>query len=210
MRKDDIKSTLDRIQPRQELIEDTIRRVNELRFKNKTSFFESFNLNFKLASAMCALFLVICVGIAAFNNGLFNDASNSPIASSDFRASDFASYYDESKITGDASDLISDARLSGGDWAVIYGVATSCYAQNDENGIYYLVQIDSPQICDHNLSNVDDYDFNSGTIAVLSTENEETVNDFLNLMSSPIFIRLRQEEVNGDVLWKIADFVPEK
>ena len=80
MKKDDLKSTLDKIQPRKELIDDTIRKANELRFsQKKSSIFDAFNFNFKFATALCALFLVVCVGIIAFNNGIFTNAGLSSI-----------------------------------------------------------------------------------------------------------------------------------
>lgn len=211
IKKDDLKSTLDKIQPRKELIDDTIRKANELRFsQKKSSIFDAFNFNFKFATAMCALFLVVCVGIIAFNNGIFTNAGLSPIASVNHRSSDITSYYNENKITGNASDLIAEAKLSGGDWVVLCGAITNCAAQKNEEGIYYSIHIDSPQICDHNLNDIDNYNFNSGTDVILKTTDNDTINTLINLMSSPMFITLQKEVKNGNTFWVIADFVPEK
>ena len=78
MNKQDIKTALNKIKPSEALIEDTIKKANELRYNDsrKRSVFSFEAFNFKLAGAVCAFAIVLTLGIFAGSNGLFTQEKN--------------------------------------------------------------------------------------------------------------------------------------
>ena len=211
MNKDDIRQALGKIQPREELVSDTIKKAYELKYSKKETPFSAFSCNFKLATTMCALALVLCIGVFAGINGLFTEPALTPASEGKARIADTDIIYNTNDNNYESvSQLISDAKHAGGEWAVIYGVINACFIQSDsDDEIHYLVQIDSIEICDHSLTDFDEYDFSSGLSARIDLNDKIKQDNFHNTLSSPIFIRMTKNS-DSDIQWKIDDYKLEK
>ena len=212
MNKQDLKAALNKIKPREELIEETIKKANELRYnesKKRSAFtFEAFN--FKLASAVCAFALVLSLGIFAGANGFFTEEKNPPIEEINFRHSEEMTEAQQKSGSSSetASMMIEEAEKANSSWAVIEGVISGCYPSptQSENKIHYFVQIDDITVCGIG-SDTSASDFEGGLVAAFDTEaGDEKFNELLNLMSSTIYVRLEADDTNKETSWKIVDF----
>ena len=213
MNKQDIKISLDKIRPSEKLIEDTIRKANEIRYnenKKRSAFtFEAFN--FKLAGAVCAFALVLSLGIFAGVNGFFTEEKNPPIEEVNFRHSEeITEAQQKSGLSSEkASFMVEEAKKENAHWAVIEGVISGCYPSNtsSENKIRYFVQIDDVNLYDFESDSLTASDFENGLVAAFDVESgDEKFNDLINLMSAPIYIRLEADNTNEETSWKIIDF----
>ena len=213
MNKQDLKATLNKIKPREELIAETITKANELRYnesKKRSAFtFEAFN--FKLAGAVCAFALVLSLGIFAGVNGFFTEEKNPPIEEINFRHSEeITEAQQKSGLSSEtASMMIEEAKKGSHNWAVIEGVISGCYPSpnSSESKIHYLVQIDDISVCDIDSDASIAFDFENGLVAAFDIEvGEEKFNELINLMSDSIYIRLEADDTNKETSWKIVDF----
>ena len=66
MKEQDLRRCFSKIKPSESLVSDTIRRINEA--GERQSARASFRFSYRLASAMCALVLVIGLGVAVLYN----------------------------------------------------------------------------------------------------------------------------------------------
>lgn len=216
MNKQDIKISLDKIRPSEKLIEDTIRKANEIRYnenKKRSAFtFEAFN--FKLAGAVCAFAIILTLGIFAGSNGFFTEEKNPPIEEVNFRHAEQITDVAKKRAmpSNAALVMVEDAKNENSAWAVIEGVVSGCYpSSSNENKTHYLVQIDDVNLYELGSDTSSPSDFENGLVAAFDTEAEaEKFNDLLNLMSSPIYIRLEKDNTNEGTDWKIVDFSPQE
>lgn len=211
MNKQDLKAALNKIKPSESLVESTLKKANELRYNNerKHSPFAFEGFNFKLAGAVCAFAIVLCLGIFAGSNGLFTVEKNPPIEEVNLRHAEEVTDAQKENIlpTDTALIMIEDAKKANSNWAVIEGVVSGSYpSSSNENKVHYLVQIDDVKLCDLADTSLAS-DFENGLVAVFDTETgDEKFNELLNLMSSPIYIRLEIDSTNEETDWKIVDF----
>ena len=212
MNKQDLKAALSKIKPSEKLIEDTIKKANELRYNEngKRSAFTFEDFNFKLAGAVCAFALVLSLGIFAGSNGFFTKEKNPPIEEINFRHSEEMTEAQQKSGSSSetASVMIEEAKKASYNWAVIEGVISGCYPSptQSENKIHYFVQIDDINVCGIG-ADTSASDFESGLVAAFDTEaGDEKFNDLINSMSATVYIRLEADNTNEETAWKIVDF----
>ena len=213
MNKQDLKAALSKIQPREALIEETLKKANELRYKEtvKRPAFAFEGFNFKLAGAVCAFALVLSLGIFAGVNGFFTEEKNPPIEEVSFRhLEEITEAQQKSELSSEkASVMVEEAKKENAHWAVIEGVISGCYPSNtsSENKIRYLVQIDDVSLYDFESDSLTATAFENGLVAAFDAESgDEKFNYLINLMSAPIYIRLEADNTNEETSWKIIDF----
>jgi hypothetical protein len=171
MERKDIKRALAKIQPSEELVDKTIKRAYEAKYTTKEGFFSSFN--FRLASTVCALTLVICIGIFAGANGFITEPD--PIAFANEKSINAETVYHQNDSDSVSySPLVEDARRAGGEWIVAYGEISAMYVEKvDEDGAHLLIQIDNIEVCDHNIEEIDELDLEFGAFAKMTIKDND-------------------------------------
>ena len=206
MEKKDIRRALAKIQPSAELVDKTVKRAYEAKYTTKEGFFSSFN--FKLASTVCALSLVICIGILAGINGFITEPDPLSLANDKTRSADTV-YHQRNADEESYAPLIEEARRAGGEWIVIYGEASATYVESvDENGTHLLVQIEGVEVCDHNLENIEALDLDFGAFARMTVKDDGILNSFLGKTAEKLFLRMYHLQTEEQVCFEIVDFLP--
>lgn len=80
MKKEELKRSLAQIKPRRELVDSTIVKIREQKYKESRgrSFSPGFSRGLRLASAFCAFVFVFCIGFAVAKNNFFDPTVKSP------------------------------------------------------------------------------------------------------------------------------------
>lgn len=206
MERKDIKRALARIRPSEELIDKTIKRAYEAKYTTKEGFFSSFN--FRLASTVCALTLIICIGILAGANGFITEPDPIALANDNSRSVQ-TPYHNDTSDAESYAPLVEEARRAGGEWIVAMGELSATYVESvDENGAHLLIQIESIEVCDHNIEEIDELDLEFGAFAKMTIKDNSLLNSFLNKTSEKLFLRMYHLNTEEELCFEIVDFLP--
>ena len=80
MKKEELKRSLAQIKPRKELVDSTIVKIREQKYRESRgrSFSPGFSKGLRLAGAFCAFVFVFCIGFAVAKNNFFDPTVKSP------------------------------------------------------------------------------------------------------------------------------------
>ena len=147
MKEQDLKRCFSKIKPSESLVSDTIRKISEA--EEKQSARASFRFSYRLASAMCALVLVIGLGVAVLYNPTMIPKSTEGESVAQMSLVSGRTAEDEVESTLPAScdtavleRMTEDAKRAGGEYAVFFGSLDGCYfggvtPEEAEDGVMY-------------------------------------------------------------------------
>ena len=216
MKKEEIFASFEKIQPDEKLIRETLDRIElqKVKQERKLSFFSA---SHKLASAMCALAIVICVGIFAGKDTLISPVEDTPdaYAPSSFALNALPKEADDEPLASEEPDdkssdaaeqagatLLSRAAELSGDWQVVQGTLDGIYFTPDENGTTKcLTAITLEKVLGFNGDSK--LSLANGCISA-STSSEV---DIASAMGSRVCVILTATEQSGETVWQINDFL---
>lgn len=216
MKKDDIKSALDKIEPSEELIQATLLKIQERKEKKSMrSFLRGFMSMpaYRYAGAFCVLALVIACGVVAFGNGGINSGEQTP-------SGIYSRNADNTCVTGDTG--INMVAFTLDDYehesaAVLKGTLKACFLSvaTEEEAADGNVASGALEIT---VSSVEDgagyatLDGAEGTSisAKIYFASQEEINTLVGLMSEEVYFSIIPEEKDGEAVWKVTDFSLEK
>lgn len=208
MRKNDLKKSLGRIQPREELVQTTLNKVNEQKDRqSRCSFNPSYSFNVRLVGALCVLVLMIGIGFVAARQMQSPDVSNP--------ASRTLGQLATTEAGTDSANIVNftsyDEYENG--WIVINGKIESLsfteLSESDKaNGAIRSCKV---KITAHGL--VDQSDNLTADLNKTSAEfeadvvfyNSDIMNRFFDQSTDEMIIRLTPGD---DGNWSIIDFKP--
>lgn len=147
MKEQDLRRCFSKIKPSERLVNDTIRKISEAEESRSTR--PAFRFSGRLASAMCALVVVLGLSVAVLYNPTMipkspegEGAAQMALASGRTVIQDTAA---EPTVSHDANVLTrmtGDAKKAGGEYAVFFGSLDGCYfgdvtAEDAERGVIY-------------------------------------------------------------------------
>ena len=147
MKEQDLRRCFSKIKPSESLVSDTIRKINEA--EQKQSARVGFRFSYRLASAVCALVLVLGLGVAVLYN-----PTMIPTAHESDSAAEMALVSDRTVIhqstaehavtpkTDILSRMVSDATKADDEYTVFFGKLDGCYFdgvkdEDAERGVIY-------------------------------------------------------------------------
>ncbi len=203
MKKKELKAALGRIQPREELVSETLAKMRKEkeRREERRSFSPAFSRGMRLASALCAFALVFCIGFVVARQGVTTPASPDgrsvvELDTSNVHTPGVASY----TLEGDQA----------GDWLIVKGSVNSLRfadveSEDAEAGALYrgLVSLTVTQIEGKSE------EFPLETImseleADILFYDTETLNFYMDIISEEMSFRLIYDD---DGNWRIADIL---
>ena len=209
MRKEELYASLARIQPSEELICSTINKINEQRLgiREKKSM-PTFAFAYRLASALCALVLVVGIALSAQpmlssdSTGDLGRNADGSLLSEGADATPAAYGIDESEMLAGVGRLQYDswAVAEGNVSAVLFGELSD--SERADGAIFKCVaQIDVSCIRDSALSDADEP---TGSInATIAFYDAESANGFISLSGEDVAFLLTEQD--GE--WIIADYI---
>lgn len=196
MREVELKETLGRIQPSEELIQTTLLKVEEQRKKKeKTVFSWMGSYGYRYAVAVCTLVLLVGIGFAT--RTMQGDVSRNP----------------QENIVG---------RSSGQEAEDMHGVQMTAYTAEDDADAVWMKGV----LCACTMCDVTAEEKNAGIVAhatLLLEQSEEStlcaemyfydeaeLEQLVTAISKELYFRLTSEERNGGTTWKVLDFSTEE
>jgi hypothetical protein len=214
MKEQDLRRCFAKIKPSESLVSDTIRRIGEA--EEKRSARSSFRFSYRLASAVCALVLVLGLGVAVLYNPMmipksYETESASPMSLVSGRNVNEGAAT-EPNVTPDSATLsrmTSDAEKSGGDYAVFFGNLDGCYfggvkVEDAERGVIYHCTL-TFTVDSSTLSCTDDSVAEDGLIqADVYVFDTDTMDMITNSAAGRVYVRLANE--HGE--WVVEELIP--
>ena len=214
MKKDDIKSALNKIEPSEDLIQATLLKMKEQKQKqsifSKLSSFMS-SPAYRYAGAFCALALVVICGVAVFSNGGFNGQKPSGVRGRNV---------DNTGVTSDTGINMVAFTLDDYDHesaAMVKGTLKACFLSvgKGEEAADGSVASGALEIA---VSSVED---SAGYVALEGVKgtsisakiyfaSQEEINTLVGLMSEEMYFSIVPEEKDGEAVWKVTDFSLER
>lgn len=201
MRKEELKIALSKITPSEELIQATIRKVEEQKrkeLKPVVSLLGSFN--YRYAAAFCALALVLCVGIAAAIGTNINQRTKNPNNGLDSRMLNNTDLDNDSDI-GIASYVLDNTENE--DVLKVQGALRACYLSEvtEDEAAEGVVACGILEISD--VSGWESADIS----AKMYFYDNETLNALVGAISEELYFSLIPvDETDGKTAWKVIDF----
>ena len=210
MKEQDLKRCFSKIKPSESLIRSTTEKIGELgTAREKTGF----RFSYRLASAMCALVLVIGLGVAVLYNPTMiptaeSTESSAPMSLVSGRTSDdgadlvMAATCDTAVL----ERMTEDGMAEGGEYAVFFGSFDGCYfgevtPEDKEQGVMYHCTLTfTVSAVSYGASAVPG-DSVQADICVYDTD---TIDNILNLTAGHVYVRLACE--NGE--WVVRELLP--
>lgn len=210
MKKEELKASLGKIKPREELIASTLAKINELREREeRRSWLSSpaFSLGLKVAGACCAIALVVALSLSAIGSNKPETVDQPSVART--LAEIDTSGSETSKVNVAAFTLENDAPNG---WIIVSGSVDSfVFEELAENEIADgVVGKGSAQFAADNVlerSPVLSVDMSTtGTALSLNVlfYDNESLDSFINLTSGKAILRITPES-NGT--WTVLDFI---
>lgn len=214
MKKEELKSSLDRIQPREELINSTLAKVHAQKAKNEqkqaremTFFPAAYHRGMRLAGAVCAFALVFSIGFAVARLG-----GADPIATPDGPGAKLAGTLDTDNVSNNYGVHTATYSLVGADeWIALRGNVTTLHFSDlteDELAMGALaggkVTI-SVQSIEGRSEQLSRKTISTEITADFLLYDTESLNLLVNASESDLLIRLIPTEDGG---WEIHDFFP--
>lgn len=220
MKEQDLRRCFAKIKPSESLVSDTIRRIGEA--EEKRSARSSFRFSYRLASAVCALVLVLGLGVAVLYNPTmipksYETESASPMSLVSGRNVNEGAATEPTVTPNDdvLSRMTGDARSAGGeygDYAVFFGNLDGCYfdgvtPEDAEHGVMYHCTLTF-------TVNEEDLTASSGATALFIDEgairadvyvyDADTMDMILGSCADHVYVRLAVER--GE--WVVEELIP--
>ena len=202
MKKDDLKASLGRIKPREELINSTLlkmRKEREKEFKRETRFTPAYARGLRVAGAFCAFALVFCLGFFAARQGFMPETDNGQ----DVRVAELDTY----ETAG--ADVAMFSLGGEQEWIVVRGNVFSFnfeeLTESDlASGVISRASLRFDVIEVENRSDNLQRETISTTIEtdILFYDND-SLNEFVNLMKSDMLFKLVP---TGETEWEVEGF----
>ena len=214
MKKEELKASLDRIQPREELINSTLAKVHEQQAKEhrkqtkETTFFPAvYQRGLRLAGAVCAFALVFSIGFAVARLG-----GTDPITTPNGPGAKLAGTLDTDNVSNNYGVHTATYSLIGADeWIALRGNVTTLHFSDlteDELAMGALaggkVTI-SVQSIEGRSEELSRKTISTEITADFLLYDTESLNLLVNASESDLLIRLIPTEEDG---WEIHDFFP--
>jgi hypothetical protein len=209
MKKEDLKASLGKIKPREELIASTIAKIDELREREeRRSWLASpvFYMGLRVAGACCAIALAVAIGISAINGNKPETVDPSVVRT---LAEIDTSGNDASNINISAFSLDDDATNG---WIIASGnVDSFAFGEISDSekasGVVGkgIVQFSADNVLERSKElSVDMSATGTALSASVLFYDEESLNAFVGLVSCKAILRITPEE-NGT--WTVLDFI---
>ena len=215
MKKEDVRASLSRIKPDEALIALTLDNIEKQRERSerRSSFF---NVSYRLATAMCALVVVICVGFLVGKGGLLTTENKDGYYQSPFTVNEVVNDSAralEDEATADESDnaeeaiaaLLSRAEGAEGAWHAYLATLDGIYfsPSNESGDTVCLVTLRIERL----LALSEGLEATSEESIIVSVPLEEAslVDLLVNAIGERVCVRAYVPDSEGDNLWQIAD-----
>ena len=202
MKKDDLKASLGRIKPREELVNSTLMKMREERekeFRRETRFTPAYARGLRVAGAFCAFALVFCLGFFAARQGFMPEIDNGQ----DARAAELDTY--ETAGADVAMFSLGDEQ----EWIVVRGNVFSFnfeeLGESDrDSGVVSRASVQFDVVEVENRSD----NLTRETIStIIETDvlfyDNDSLNAFVNLMRDEMLFKLVP---TGETGWEVEDF----
>ena len=209
MNKQELKRAFGKIRPSRALIEQTVERLNAARLSPQEDVRAARMLTYKLAGAMCALALVLSVGVSVIGQGSVPMETAKRIS----EGGQPLTAQTPTPLDGDTppqavAQLQSKTAPLQQPWIVVYGTVSGCYfSDRAEYKNYCLVQIEQTALYAQQGEAETALPTDNGMVAVIDTAQDSVLFDaLLGSMSEPIYLCMVQQELDGVLTWQIVDF----
>ncbi|MBQ7927010.1 MAG: hypothetical protein IJ335_12085 [Lachnospiraceae bacterium] len=229
MKKEELRESLDRIRPSEELIDATMQKIKEqqeVRQRAKVPFWSTTNYRWVSAVATCAL--VLGVGLVAWRQTGRNVAQDGTTDNQEYRLAEEIGLYSDTEttenelVTGVEASMtesqsatedqsaFSQMDTSYEQWALLRGTILSCRflevsPEDATRGMkpQAILEFDLQEVLDRTEQwATEDED----TICVLADFVDEKLNELINSMGSDISIQIIPIENKEEAVWKITDY----
>lgn len=231
MKKEELRAALRQIKPDEKLISSTLEKIEKQK-KRQTYRSSFFTVSYKLASAMCALIAVICIGVFIGKDAIISPVEDTPdtYSHSPFVMSplpkeaedDSAFALDEGSddtssesIELATAELLCRAGEAEGDWQVVQGQIDGVYfvpAEENEdvasNKCLIAIRIEKIHGASDPSSNTDIATLTDEYVsAIIGLDGSSSLQELADAIGSHICAILTPTEQNGDVNWQITDYL---
>lgn len=220
MKKEDLRESLDRIRPSEELINVTMQKIKEqqkVQQRTKVPFWST--MNYRWVSPVAACALIFCVGLIAWGQTGRNVAQEGTTEVQEYRLAEDASGEflggnetdTEGQPVTEEQSAFSQMDTSYEQWALLRGTVLSCRflevsPEDAAKGMkpQAILEFDLQEVLDRTKQcEVEDTD----TIRILADfADEQRLNELVNSMGSEISIQVIPTENREEASWEIADF----
>lgn len=213
MKKEELRETLDRIRPSEELIGATMQKIRaqqEMSRKEKVSFWSTMNYRRITAVATCAL--VLGVGLVAWGQTGGHMVQDGAAGEQDYRlAEEQILHSDMDSLGNEEQSAFAQMDTSYEQWALLKGTVLSCrflevLPEDVAKGIkpQAILEFDLQEVLDRTEQcAIGDAD----TIRVMADfADEQRLNELVNSMGSNISIQIIPVENQEEAAWEIADY----
>ena len=212
MKREQLRESFERVRPREALIQSTLEKIHAQQARGPVEQTEGkWTLGFvtRLASAACALLLVIGVGIVFAKNGMLPtdevvpvDERTTPMTIDSNRNGDDMAEPEDGVLVG-CEEMIAAARAYGTDWAVFSATVDAVYFKSETVGIATLCPI---TIADRSLKGESAVwtDEKNNSLTVCFDANDAEMHALLANMGD-VLVGLHTEERDGETVWVIHE-----
>ena len=231
MKKEELRASLARIKPDEKLIQKTLENIEKQR-ERKAHRTSLFTVSYRLASAMCALIAVICVGIFIGKDAIISPVEDTPdtYSHSPFAANSLPTdiQNDTRALDGDntdttanesaelaAAELLCRAGEAEGDWQVVQGQIEGIYFVPTQEGEDNAATKCLIAIRVEKIHGTSDPSTDTGTAALtdepvsasIELDDGASLQELADAIGSRICAIFSPTEQNGDVNWQITDYI---
>ena len=211
--KQELKQCFERIEPSEALIRDTLRRMQEVREGRESApvRMPSFAFGYRLVGALCALLLVLSVGVVfvgrtglpnAVRSGVPTD-EGAPLSISE-QPHEGDAHEITAALTG-CEDMIERAKAYGEDYAVLAGVVESMYFVHADEAVALI----APQtIAQMNVTkeSLSWENAESGTLAVtVRLSDVELVQQLVDAVALEVLVGAHAEQTEQGDVWVLHE-----
>ncbi len=206
MKKEELKASLGKIKPREELVEATLVKMREQKEKQnnkKYIFVPDFNRGLRLAGAFCAFALVFCIGFFAAKETTPQVTPGGDIAIA-------RGALDATTISEFESDTSSQDSLRGGEGMEFIDVRANIQAckpasdSESSGSTKYVLSIEILELL-KKTSNFNQSEVSPELDAYIYCSSQSELNDVLNLIADECNIRLTAEQNDDGLIWSVID-----
>ena len=198
MKKDELIASLDKIQPREELIQSTLLRIKEQEQPTKRKLFAFPAFSYRYAGVLCSLVLLLGIGIGLYGNDSLDIREESPYS---------LQHRQTTKTEGQENIGINAAAFSAPipvdtSTAILNGSLQECQFETSGASLKILIHTIDKQTAASSLQGME------GTVinATISFSNQEEMNSFATLSSGEMTFHLSLQEGDGETLWQVTKY----
>lgn len=225
MKKQELRAALDKIRPDEALIGATLNRIEERRQNERMSDRgTSYGFTYRLASAVCALLLMIGLGVMVSQNPAIAPVEGGTEGMEDRLAPIAETGEDDTHVVPlptDASErlggMVSRAAEEGGDWLVVQGTLEGCFfgeltKADSEAGVAYrcTMALTPMLLLDATTPDPDaSSDLSHGGEALqaeIALYDDATLQELIDSMGSVACFRLSGTVQDGQMVWQVREW----